>query len=63
MYRRKRFNTKIENAAIYEKTIGETKFVIERHFGDRELMELYSEYVVDKITKDKMRGELSNDAA
>ena len=54
-------NTK--NTAVKETKSGNTKFIIERHFGDLDLMDLYTDYVVNKIIESDKHSPPSDIAA
>lgn len=53
-------NTKNKDTAVKETKSGGTKFIIERHFGDLDLMDLYTNYVVDKIVETEKHSAASN---
>ena len=40
-----------------------TRFIIERHFGTLDLMDLYTDYAVDKIIEAEKQGSASDNAA
>lgn len=48
---------------VKETKSGNTKFIIERHFGDLDLMDLYTDYAVDKIIEAEKQGSASDNAA
>ena len=54
-------NTK--NTAVKETKSGGTKFIVEHHFGDLDLMDLYTDYVVNKIIETEKHSPASDNAA
>lgn len=56
-------NTNNINTAVKETTSGGTRFIVERHFGDLDLMELYTDYAVDKIIEAEKQSSASDNAA
>lgn len=56
-------NTKNKNTTVKETKSGGTKFIVERHFGDLDLMELYTDYAVDKIIEAEKQSSASDNAA
>ena len=56
-------NIKNTNTAVKETKSGNTKFIVERHFGDLDLMDLYTDYVVDKIIEAEKHSLASDNAA
>lgn len=56
-------NTKNKNTYVKETKSGNTKFIVERHFGDLDLMDLYTDYVVNKIIETEKHNPASDNAA
>lgn len=56
-------NTNNINNSVKETKSGGTRFIIERHFGDLDLMDLYTDYAVDKIIEAEKQGSASDNAA
>lgn len=51
------------NTAVKEIKLGNTKFIVEHHFGDLDLMDLYTDYVVEKIIETEKQSPASDNAA
>lgn len=47
---------------VNETKSGGTKFIVERHFGDLDLMDLYTDYAVDKIIEAEKQSPVSDNA-
>ena len=56
-------NTNNINNSVKETKSGGTRFIIERHFGDLDLMDLYTDYAVDKIIEAEKQSSASDNAA
>lgn len=48
---------------VKETKSGGTRFIIERHFGTLDLMELYTDYAIDKIIEAEKQRPASDNAA
>lgn len=56
-------NTNNINTVVKETKSGGTKFIVERHFGTLDLMDLYTDYAVDKIIEAEKQSSASDNAA
>ena len=52
-----------KNTVVKEKKSGNTTFIVERHFGDLDLMDLYTDYAVDKIVETEKQSTASDNAS
>lgn len=49
-----------KNTVVKEKKSGNITFIVERHFGDLDLIDLYTDYAVDKIVETEKQSAASD---
>lgn len=52
-----------KNTVVKEKKSGNTTFIVERHFGTLDLMDVYTNFVVDKIVETEKQSAASDSAS